>query len=149
MNHPVPAASRAPSLFLLFAAVAGLAASTAQAQSIDLPSRPGYHPPRPPAPPPPPPRPVLPVSSATAAQAPADARVEIQGVAPPTAARIAPRTGAYSVKYESDNVITVRCLEGGTVVVFKNSVAQAPGATPGAQRENALRGSCRNIDLTK
>ena len=149
MNHPVPHAPRAPTLLLLFAAVAGLAAATAQAQSIDLPPRPGYHPPRPPAPPPPPARPVLPASSATAAQPAADARVEIQGVAPPTAARIAPRTGAYSVKYESDNVITVRCLEGGTVVVFKSSVEHAPGATPGAQRENALRSSCRTIDLTK
>jgi len=149
MNHPAPSTRRPPSLLVLFAAVAGLAAATAHAQSIDLPARPGYNPPRPPSPPPPPPRPVLPASGTTAAPAPADARVEIQGVAPPTAARVAPRSGAYSVKYESESVVTVRCLEGGTVVVSKSSLDRVPGATPAARREAALRKSCRDIDLTK
>jgi hypothetical protein len=134
---------------MLFAAVAGLAAATAQAQSIDLPARPGYHPPRPPSPPPPPPQPVLPASGASSVQAAPDARVEIQGVAPPTAARIAPRTGAYSIKYESENIITVRCLEGGIVAVSKSSIERVAGTTPAARRENALRNSCRNVDFTK
>jgi hypothetical protein len=75
--------------------------------------------------------------------------VEIQGVAPPTAARVAPRTGSYSIKYESESVVTVRCLEGGTVVVSKSSLDRVPGATPSARREAALRNSCRDIDLTK
>jgi len=148
MNHSSPPTLRPSSLLVLFVAVAGLAAPTAQAQSIDLPARPGYNPPRPPSPPPPPPRPVLPASTA-AAQPPADARVEIQGVAPPTAARVAPRTGAYSVKYESESVVTVRCLEGGTVIVSKNSIDRVPGSTPAARREAALRNSCRDVDLTK
>ena len=147
MNPPFLPSPRPITLAVLFAAVAGLAAATAQAQSIDLPQRPGYNPPRPPSPPPPPPRPVLPSSAAS--MPPASLRVEIQRAAPKTAARIAPRTGAYSVKFESENIITARCLEGGTVFVSKNSLDRVPGDTPADRRETALRRSCRDVDLTK
>ena len=60
-----------------------------------------------------------------------------------------PRTGAYSVKHVGDRVITARCLEGGTVLVAKNSVDKAPGHTPAAKRDAALRQSCRDVDFTK
>jgi hypothetical protein len=147
MNPSSLPSPRPVTLAVLFAAVAGLAAATAQAQSIDLPQRPGYNPPRPPSPPPPPPQPVLPSSAAS--MPPASQHVEIQRAAPRTAARIPPRTGAYSVKFESENVITVRCLEGGTVFVSKSSIDRVPGDTPAARRETALRRTCRDIDLTK
>jgi hypothetical protein len=147
MNRTFLPSPRPVALAVLFAAVAGLAAAPAQAQSIDLPQRPGYNPPRPPAPPAPPPQPVLPSSAAS--MPPASQHVEIQSAAPKTAARIPPRTGAYSVKYEGESVITARCLEGGTVFVSKSSIDRVPGDTPAARRENALRRSCRDIDLTK
>lgn len=59
------------------------------------------------------------------------------------------RTGGYSIWHEGDTAIVARCLEGGTVIVSRNSIARMPLPDPQARQDAALRQTCRDVDLTK